>query len=99
MPALKTAIVEEGFILADEDVQLVVASMDRDITYEKLKRAALLIRNGARFIATNLDPTNPSEEGLLPGTVSMIVALKRFGVKAKAIGKPEPIMYELARTR
>lgn len=97
MPALKTAIVEEGFILADEDVQLVVASMDRDITYEKLKRAALLIRNGARFIATNLDPTNPSEEGLLPGTGSMIVALEAAsGVKAKAIGKPEPIMYELA---
>ncbi len=97
MPALKTAITNEGFILADDDVPLVVASMDRDVTYEKLKQAALLIRNGARFIATNLDPTNPSEEGLLPGTGSMIVALEAAsGVKAKAIGKPEPIMYELA---
>jgi 4-nitrophenyl phosphatase len=97
MPALKTALSTEGFILADEDVQLVVASMDREITYEKLKRASLLIRNGARFIATNLDPTNPSEEGLLPGTGSMIVALEAAsGVKAQAIGKPEPIMYDLA---
>jgi len=97
MPALKTAITDEGFVLADEDVQLVVASMDREVTYEKLKRATLLIRSGARFIATNLDPTNPSEEGLLPGTGSMIVALETAsGVKAKAIGKPEPTMYELA---
>jgi len=97
MPALKTAITDEGFVLADEDVQLVVASMDREVTYEKLKRATLLIRSGARFIATNLDPTNPSEEGLLPGTGSMIVALEAAsGVKAKAIGKPEPTMYELA---
>ena len=56
MPALKQAMTEEGFILADEDVQLVVASMDRAVTYEKLKRATLLIRGGARFIATNLDP-------------------------------------------
>ena len=76
MPALKQAMTDEGFILADEDVQLVVASMDREVTFEKLKRATLLIRGGARFIATNLDPTNPSEEGLIPGTGAMIVALE-----------------------
>jgi 4-nitrophenyl phosphatase len=97
MAALKQALTDEGFILADEDVQLVVASMDREVTYEKLKRATLLIRHGARFIATNLDPTNPSEEGLLPGTGSMIVALEAAsGVKATPIGKPEPTMYQLA---
>jgi 4-nitrophenyl phosphatase len=97
MPALKQAIQEEGFVLADEDVQLVVASMDRQVTYEKLKRATLLIRGGARFIATNLDPTVPSEEGLLPGTGAMIVALEvAAGVKAAAVGKPEPVMYQLA---
>lgn len=97
MPSLKQAMMDEGFILADEDVQLVVASMDREVTYEKLKRATLLIRSGARFIATNLDPTNPSQEGLLPGTGSMIVALEAAsGTKAQAIGKPEPTMYQLA---
>jgi 4-nitrophenyl phosphatase len=97
MPALKQAMTDEGFIVADEDVQLVVASMDREVTYEKLKRATILIRRGARFIATNLDPTNPSEEGLIPGTGAMIVALETAsGVKATTIGKPEPTMYELA---
>jgi 4-nitrophenyl phosphatase len=97
MPALKQAIVDEGFVLADSDVQLVVASMDRQVTYEKLKRATLLIHGGARFIATNLDPSVPSEEGLLPGTGCMIAALEAAsGVKATAIGKPEPIMYEMA---
>jgi 4-nitrophenyl phosphatase len=97
MPALKQAMTDEGFILADEDVQLVVASMDRGVTFEKLKKATLLIRGGARFIATNLDPTNPSEEGLIPGTGTMIVALETASeTKAKAIGKPEPTMYQLA---
>ncbi len=97
MPALKQAMTDEGFILADEDVQLVVASMDREVTFEKLKRATLLIRGGARFIATNLDPTNPSEEGLIPGTGAMIVALEAASeTKAQAIGKPEPTMYQLA---
>ncbi|HEX5840009.1 MAG TPA: HAD-IIA family hydrolase [Anaerolineales bacterium] len=97
MPALKEAMATEGFVLADTDVQLVVASMDRDVSYEKLKRASLLIRAGARFIATNLDPTNPSEEGLLPGTGTMIAALETAsGIRPTAIGKPEPIMYQLA---
>jgi 4-nitrophenyl phosphatase len=97
MSALKQALTDEGFVLADEQVQLVVASMDRELTYDKLKRANLLIRAGARFIATNLDPTNPAEEGLLPGTGAMIAILETAsGVKPQAIGKPEPIMYQLA---
>jgi 4-nitrophenyl phosphatase len=97
MPSLKQAINDEGFILADEDVEIVVASMERQVTYEKLKRASLLIREGARFIATNLDPTSPSEEGLIPGTGMMIAALQTAsGVTPLVIGKPEPIMYNLA---
>jgi 4-nitrophenyl phosphatase len=96
-PALKKEISDEGFVLADESVELVVASMDRNLTYEKLSQATLLIRSGARFIATNLDPTQPSERGLLPGTGSIILALEvASGVKSTAIGKPEPIIFQLA---
>jgi HAD superfamily hydrolase (TIGR01450 family) len=84
-------------VLADEDVVVVAASMDRAVTYEKLKRATLLIRGGARFLATNRDPTYPSEEGLLPGTGTMIAALETAsGVKPTVIGKPEPAMFQLA---
>jgi 4-nitrophenyl phosphatase len=97
MPSLKQALTEEGFVLADEEVQLVVASMDREVSYEKLMRATILIRRGARFIATNLDPTYVSEAGLIPGTGAMVVALETAsGTKAQAIGKPEPTMYQLA---
>ena len=97
MPALKQAMTDEGFVLADESVELVVASMDRNLTFEKLSQATILIRNGARFIATTLDPTQPSERGLLPGTGSIIAALEAAsGVKATAIGKPEPITFQLA---
>jgi 4-nitrophenyl phosphatase len=97
MQALRDAIAEQGFVLADDDVDLVVASMDREVTYEKLKRAALLIRGGARFYATNLDPTVPTEEGLAPGTGSLIATLQTAtGVQPMAVGKPEPAMFELA---
>ena len=57
----------------------------------------LLIRQGARFFATNLDPTRPTEEGLVPGTGAMVAAIEvGSGVKPIAIGKPEPTMYEIA---
>jgi 4-nitrophenyl phosphatase len=97
MQPLKQAMIDEGFVLADESVELVVASMDRNVTYEKLTQATILIRSGARFIATNLDPTNPSERGLIPGTGSLIVALQAAsGVKPTVIGKPEPIIFDMA---
>jgi 4-nitrophenyl phosphatase len=97
MLSLQQAIQEAGFVLAGEDVAIVVASMDRDVTYDKLKRASLLIRGGALFVATNLDPTQPTDEGQLPGTGSMIAALRTAAeTEPVAIGKPEPTMFELA---
>ncbi len=97
MASLKQAIADQGFELVDEDAKIVVASLDRDITYEKCKRAALLILDGARFVATNLDPNVPTEEGLLPGTGSMIALLETAtGVKPTAAGKPEAAMFEIA---
>ncbi len=96
-PALREAVTEEGFVLADENVELVVASMDWDVTYDKLKRAALLVRGGARFVATNLDPTQPTNEGLLPGTGSLIAALRAAtDTEPLVVGKPEPTMFQLA---
>jgi 4-nitrophenyl phosphatase len=95
--SLRQAIEAEGFVLADQDVAVVVASMDRQVTYEKLKRATLLIRRGARFVATNLDPTSPGEEGSLPGTGSMIAALATASETTPlAVGKPERTMFEIA---
>jgi 4-nitrophenyl phosphatase len=97
MPALRQAIVEEGFVLADDDVQAVVASVDRDVNFEKIKTASRLIRGGALFIATNLDPNIPSEDGFLPGSGAMVAMLAAAsGVTPTAVGKPEPILYELA---
>lgn len=96
-PALRDAVENEGFVLAEGDVEVVIASMDEDLTYEKLKRASLLIRAGARFVATNLDPTQPTEEGFLPGTGSVIAMLATAtGQSPEVIGKPEPTMFQIA---
>lgn len=95
--SLRTAMTEVGFELADEDVAVVAASIDWGVTFEKIKRACLLIRRGALFVATNLDPTRPTEEGLVPGTGALIAAIATGAeVQPIAIGKPEPTMFQQA---
>jgi 4-nitrophenyl phosphatase len=95
---LREPVREAGFTLADDGhADFVVLGMDRTITYDKLKRATLLIRAGTPFIATNPDPTYPTPEGLVPGCGSLIAALKTTtGVSPLIIGKPEPAGFQLA---
>jgi len=95
---LQQPVSEAGFELAaDGPADFVVVGMDRGLTYAKLKRAALLIRTGARFIATNPDTTFPSPEGLVPGAGALIAALQvSTGIKPVVIGKPESTCFELA---
>ena len=91
MPALRQAMTEEGFVLADDDVKVVVASVDREVTFEKVKVASGSIRGGARFIATNLDPNIPSEDGFLPGSGAMVAMLAAAsGAHRPASASPSP---------
>jgi 4-nitrophenyl phosphatase len=81
----------------DKNPRYVVQGADFNLVYETVKRATLLIRAGATFIATNADPVYPSEEGLIPGAGSVGALLQTAtGVKPVVIGKPEPPMYEMA---
>ena len=86
-----------GFCVADEDVAVVVAGLNRDLCYEDLHRASHLIRCGARFIGTNPDTTFPAANGIAPGTGSLLAALQAAsGVEPLVIGKPHAPMFEAA---
>jgi 4-nitrophenyl phosphatase len=89
---------DEEFTIAGRP-DVVVVSLDPDVTYGKLTVAAVAIRAGAKFIATNRDPALPTERSLRPGAGSIVAAVETAsGVKALSIGKPAPeIMDEAAR--
>lgn len=94
---LETAMRERGYIISGDGAEFVVVGMDRRLTYEKLKTATLLIRQGARFIGSNPDKTLPTEEGFIPGAGAMLAALEAStGLSPTIIGKPERILFELA---
>jgi 4-nitrophenyl phosphatase len=100
MDGLRSALLEVGFALVEDDADYVVAGMDFTICFDRLAQATLLIRAGAPFIATNPDRTFPSERGIIPGAGSLLAFLETAtGVAPTVVGKPETAMLEQALTR
>jgi 4-nitrophenyl phosphatase len=78
----------------------VVVGWHRTFDFERLRRASDAIRDGARFVATNNDPTYPSANGLLPGAGSLVAAVATAsGRTPEVAGKPEPPTVALVRAR
>ncbi len=81
-------------------VDAVVAALNRHCNYYSLETAALLIRRGALFIATNPDRTFPIPEGKAPGAGALVAALEAAtDVQARVVGKPQPFLFRLALRR
>ena len=89
---------EQGFYLSDTKPKAVVVGLDRQITYEKLRIATLLVRSGIEFVGTNPDTTYPTPEGLAPGGGAMVAIIQTASdVTPTIIGKPFPAMLDMAR--
>lgn len=94
------ALDEAGFHQSEKDVLAVVVGMDRELTYEKMCRATLLIRKGAEFVGTNADRTFPTPEGLVPGVGSILKALETATDSSPhVVGKPAHDLYLYAMER
>ena len=102
-PSLKSSLEKFNMRIVNESepgADVVVASLDFNLTYDKLRHASLLIQSGSFFVGTNPDVTIPTPEGFFPGSGTVISALEiASGVKAKILGKPEPGLYEMALGR
>jgi HAD superfamily hydrolase (TIGR01450 family) len=77
----------------------ILVGLDKTLTYQRLTRGLRAILPGAEFVAVNRHPTLPVEDGLNPGTGSIVAALEyASGLRARIIGKPEPtIVLEALR--
>ncbi|MFC0270922.1 TIGR01457 family HAD-type hydrolase [Metabacillus herbersteinensis] len=94
---IQQAIKEKGHQVIDENPEFVVIGIDREITYEKLAKACIAVRNGATLISTNGDIAIPTERGLLPGNGSLTsVITVSTTVQPIFIGKPESIIMDQA---
>jgi NagD protein len=97
---LTTALHEVGYVLTEQAPDYVVLGETRTYSFAAITRAIRLIGAGARFIATNPDPTGPSAEGPLPATGSVAALITRAtGVAPYFVGKPNPLMMRSALNR
>ncbi len=94
---LRSAMAHAGFQIVDQDAEVVAVGLDMELTYDKLRRAVLEIRRGAKFIGTNADKTFPSAEGNIPGAGAIIAAIQAAtDVRPVVVGKPERAMFDIA---
>ena len=92
-----TALHDAGYTLTERDPDYVVLGETRTYSFERITRAIRLIQGGARFIATNPDPTGPSPDGTLPATGSVAALISRAtGSDPYFVGKPNPLMMRSA---
>jgi NagD protein len=87
-------------VLTSSAPDYVVLGETRTYSFEAVTTAIRLILDGARFVATNPDPTGPSNDGVLPATGSVAALISRAtGVEPYFVGKPNPLMMRAALNR
>ena len=92
-----TALHDIGYVMTDRDPDYVVLGETRTYSFEAITKAIRLIEGGARFLATNPDPSGPSPQGTLPATGSVAALITTAtGRKPYYIGKPNPLMMRSA---
>jgi NagD protein len=94
---LTEAIHNAGYVITDHDPDYVVLGETTNYNLPLITKAIRLITRGARFIATNPDPSGPSEGGVVPACGALAALIeKASGVSPFFVGKPNPLMMRTA---
>ena len=99
--SLKEELRKNGFEITEnlDEVDLIVMGFDTELTFKKLEDVSklLLTREDIPYIATNPDYVCPTEFGSVPDCGSVCDMIYNATKKRPlVIGKPEPLMPQLA---
>jgi HAD superfamily hydrolase (TIGR01450 family) len=96
--ALRDEVTAAGLRVVDDAAAgpaAVVMGYDPEITYHRLAEASLAIRNGALFVASNLDATLPTPRGSLPGMGALAaLVVTATGTNPVVAGKPAQALFD-----
>jgi NagD protein len=94
---LLKALERNGYRVVQERPDFVVVGEGR-LRFEMVEAAIEMVANGARLIATHLDPRTPATPESKASSGAVVAMLESAtGVKAFSVGKPSPIMMRGAR--
>ena len=95
---LVLALHRNGYTIVDHTPDFVVVGEGRTLTLEMVEKAIDFILDGAKLIATNLDPSPKIKGWTKPGTAAIVSMLEAAThSKAFSVGKPSPVMMRAAR--
>jgi len=84
-------------VITDQDPDYVVLGETHTYNLGQITEAIRLVAGGARFIATNPDPSGPSEHGIVPACGAMAALIEKASGRAPFyVGKPNPLMMRNA---
>lgn len=84
----------------EDDVDILLCGFDRELTFQKLEDACILLNRGVTWLATNPDWVCPTWYGSVPDCGSVCRMLTTAtGREPTVIGKPRPQMALLAMER
>ena len=85
-----------GVASAEDGPVAVLQGWGADLTWNELNEAAVAIHRGARWVATNVDPTRPTDRGLMPGNGAAVAAVRQaVGIAPEVAGKPyRPLLVQ-----
>lgn len=95
------ALEQQGVeVVSGDAVDAVIVGWTRRFDFDLMATAATLVRNGARLIGTNEDPTHPTPRGLLPGSGALLAAVATAAqTEPEVAGKPHEPMVSLLKRR
>lgn len=97
---LVSELYRAGFSITEHEPDYVVVGKTANFNFEMMKKAAILISRGAKFIATNPDTVDPAEEGFEPACGSILASIvTASGKKPYVVGKPNSLMMMIARKK
>lgn len=94
---LTEAIHDVGYVITDIEPDYVVLGETHSYNFGRITKAVRHIAAGARFIATNPDPSGPTDEGIVPACGAMAALIEAASGKSPFfVGKPNPLMMRTA---
>lgn len=92
-PGLVGALYDAGFTMNEVNPDYVVLGETRSYSFDRIERAVMLVRAGAKLIGTNPDLTGPVEGGIAPACKALMAPIElASGRTAYFLGKPNPLM-------
>lgn len=94
------AVAPEQMSQRAEPVRAVLQGYGSAVSARDLAEIAYAVASGASWIVTNDDRTLPTDRGIAPGNGSLVAAVQMaVDEKPEVVGKPGPLMYQLAAQR